>query len=127
MVQSLHPTTIEVTTEEHLTKRGDCIIGVCASSGCAQLDERVKRAIRAEGSRLLIKVVAGGESFEVSAAGDPRLDLSHPRDIVVRKSEFLSDRTLAIRASSAAIDIPRSMVSRLRDPDTTGTLEIRVV
>ncbi len=126
MVQALHPTTIEVTTEEHLTRRGDCIIGVSASSGCAQLSESVKTAIR-EGSRLLVRIVVGGESFELSAAGDPRLDLSHPRDIVIRKSEFLSDRTLAIRASSAAADIPRSMVSRLRDPHTTGTLEIRVL
>jgi hypothetical protein len=126
MVRSLHPTTIEVTTEEHLTPRGDCIIGVGASKGCAQLSETLKQALRRGGSRVTFSLRAGGQKFEFTAKGDMGLSLSHPRDIVIRKSRFVSDRTLAVGASAAARDIPRQFVERLRDPRTVGVLEIRV-
>ncbi len=126
MVRSLHPTTIEVTTEGHLTPRGDCIIGVSASSGCAELDERLKDAIRRRGSRVALKIVVGSEAFSIWAQGSPGLQLSDEHDIVVRKSDFVSDRTLAVRASAAAADIPRTIVSRLRDPDSAGSLRIEV-
>ncbi|MEM3095074.1 MAG: DUF371 domain-containing protein, partial [Nitrososphaera sp.] len=36
-VQSLHGKTVEITKDEHLTLRGDCIIGVRASKACADL------------------------------------------------------------------------------------------
>jgi len=126
MVRSAHPTTIEVTTEEHLTPRGDCIIGVGASAGCAQLDERVKEGLRRKGSRVTIRIAVGARSFVVKAEGDPRLELKHPRDIVIRKSDYASDRTLAVHADAAAKDIPRDMVRLLREPGAVGTLEIGV-
>lgn len=126
MVTALHHTTIEVTTEDHLTPRGDCIIGVSATSGCKQLDEDFKTAMRKEGARVLIRILVEEDAFTLSASGHPALDLSHPRDIVIRRSEFLSDRTLAVRASASAKDIPRRIVSRLKSNDASGKLEIQV-
>ncbi|MBI3840382.1 MAG: DUF371 domain-containing protein [Thaumarchaeota archaeon] len=126
MVRSLHPTTIEVTAEEHLTPRGDCIIGVGGTKGCAQLDERVKDGLRTAGSKVRVKIVAGAESFVVNATGDPRLELSHEGEIVIRRSSFVSGRTLAVGADAAAKDLPRSMVALLRSGDTSGFLEIEV-
>jgi hypothetical protein len=126
MVRSAHPTTIEVTTEDHLTPRGDCIVGVGASAGCAQLDARLKEGLRRKESRVTIRMFVGPYTFEVKAEGDPRLELSHPHDIVIRKSDYVSDRTLAVRANAAARDIPREIVRQLRDPDAVGRLEIEV-
>jgi uncharacterized protein len=125
-VSALHPTTIEITMEDHLTERGDCIVGVGAQKGCAQLSEGVKAGIRRASSTVILRLVVGSESFAVKAAGDPRLTLSHPHEIVVRKSDFVSDRTVAVRADAAARDIPRSMVARLRNPASVGFLEIEV-
>jgi hypothetical protein len=65
-------------------------------------------------------------SFDVRARGDPRLELSHARDIVIRKSDFASERTLAVKADAAAKDIPRKMVELLRNPETEGYIEIEV-
>jgi hypothetical protein len=126
MVTSRHPTTIEVTTEEHLTLNGDCIIGVGASKGCAQLTDEVKEGLRKKGSKVTLRILVGGLAFRVNARGDPRLDLSHPHDMVIRKSEFVSDRTLAVGADASARSIPRDMVRLLKDPSTTGRLEIEV-
>jgi uncharacterized protein len=126
MVRSAHPTTIEITMEDHLTEKGDCIIGVSASKGCAGLDGRVKHALRRHRAMVTLRILVGVHSFEIRAEGDPRLDLSHPNDMVIRRSEFISDRTLAVRASAASKDIPRAMVHLLRNPAAVGTLEIEV-
>ena len=126
MVRSAHPTTIEVTTEAYLTPKGDCIVGVGASAGCAQLDKQLKEGLRRKGSGVTIRLLVGTHAFTVKAEGDPRLELSHPHDIVIRKSDYVSDRTLAINADAAARDIPREMVRELKNPDTVGRLEIEV-
>ena len=126
MVRASHPTTIEVTTEEYLTENGDCIVGVGASKGCAGLDAATKEAVRRQGAKVTLRLVVGDLAFEVRAEGDPRLGLSDPHDIVVRKSDFVSDRTLAVRADSASRSIPREMVRLLKNPATRGRLEIEV-
>jgi uncharacterized protein len=126
MVRALHPTTIEVTTEEDLTEEGDCIIGVGAAKGCAQLDPRVKEGLRRADSRVTVRIIAGPQVFVLHASSDPRLELSHPHDIVIRKSGFTSDRTLAVRADASSRDVPRPLIRLLRDPGTLGRLEIEV-
>ncbi len=126
MVKSLHETTIEITTEEHLTERGDCIIGVGAEFGCADLDGRLKSALRQEGANVHFKILAGDLVFDMEAHGDSRLELTHPHDMVIRKSDFVSDRTLAVGASAAAKDLPREIVEILKDPLAKGFLEIEV-
>lgn len=127
MVRSTHPTTIELTTEEYLTEDGDCIIGVGASKGCAGLSDAVREAIRRQGSKVTARIMVQDRSFEVKASGDPRLQLSDPHEIVLRRSDFVSGRTLALHADAAARSIPREMVSLLKNPATRGRLEIEVV
>lgn len=82
--------------------------------------------MKREGARVSIRIVANGISFELKACGNPRLELSHPRELVIRKSEFVSDRTLAVRADAAARDIPRELMRELKRPTTVGRLELEV-
>jgi hypothetical protein len=126
MVRAFHPTTIEVTTEHHLTARGDCIIGVDADKGCEQLGGPLKAAIRTAGKKIRIKILVGGLQFVVNAMGDPGLQLSNRHEMVVRRSSFLSDRTLAVHSDYAACDIPRPIIKMLTRPETVGRLEIEV-
>ncbi|HMD79240.1 MAG TPA: DUF371 domain-containing protein [Nitrososphaerales archaeon] len=126
MVRALHPTTIEVTTDEELTPRGDCIIGVGADKGCEQLGNAVKAAIRRKEARVRIGIMVGDFGLVVNARGDPGLELSNRHEMVVRRSSFLSDRTLALHADLAARDIPRAMIRLLTNPETVGRLEIEV-
>jgi len=126
MVRSSHPTTIEITTEDYLTENGDCIIGVRASKGCAGLSSALKERLSTGGSRVTLKIAAGALSFIVRAQGDPRLTLTDPHEMVVRKSDYVSDRTLAVRADASSRDLPREIVRLLKNPATRGTLEIEV-
>ncbi|MDG6989062.1 MAG: DUF371 domain-containing protein [Nitrososphaerota archaeon] len=125
-VLSEHPTTIEVTTEGHLSEKGDCIVGVSADKGCLGLSPEVKHGLRKTGTPVNVRIVVGELSYLVAARGDSRLQLTDPHDIVIRKSDFVSERTLALHADSSARDLPREMVRALRDPEAEGRLEIEV-
>ncbi|HUI86379.1 MAG TPA: DUF371 domain-containing protein [Nitrososphaerales archaeon] len=127
MVMGIHPTTIELTTENHLTERGDCIIGVGADKGCLDLSDDVKRALRSDGAEVTISIKVGEERLDLRCWGDSRLTLTNPREVVIRKSSYVDNRTLAIGADCAAIDIPRSLVERLKRATSTGVLEIAVL
>lgn len=125
-VQSLHKKTIEITKEDHLTLRGDCIIGVRASKACAALDERLKRQLMSIDSVIKIEIMVGSESFLINGKGDQRLTLANHSDIVIRKSTFVCPRTMSIKCDRASYDIPRKLVGLLQDKDTKGIFRVTV-
>jgi len=115
-VRSTNKTTLEITKEAFLTKRGDCIVAVGADKGAADLHAKFRETARNQNARVTIKIEAGREKEVVEALGSPRLTLTHPTDLVVRKSDYVCGRTLAIRADRAANDLSRSLVEKLRNP-----------
>jgi uncharacterized protein len=121
-----HYNTIEITTEENISMRADCIIGVRASKACNQLESSLKTHIRNSGLLGLV-ILVGELSFRFNGSGSPELDLADSREIVLRKSRFISGRTAALSCDAAARDIPREMVRLLQDPEQAGYLEIRAV
>ncbi len=123
-VRSTHPTTLEITAEEHVTRSGDCIIAVKASKGLADLPGEMKKVLSTPEGVARMTLVAGSHRFTVEGRGAMGLSHSHPTDIVVRKSGFVSERTLMVKADKAAADIPRGMVQLLRDPARRITVEI---
>lgn len=124
-ITATHKTTFEITKSKSLTKRGDCIIGVAADKACADLDQRVKDALR-KGGVVYLTICVGDLSFKVRAEGSPQLTLTDEEDIVVRRSSYTCPRTLAVRADAAACDIPRSLVNLLRSEGCRGYLLIEV-
>ncbi len=90
------------------------MIGVSALKSVADLLPEVRQALCSDGSEVTIRILVSGKEFVFMGKGDAGLTLNHPREIVLRKSNFISDRTLAISATAAAIDIPRPMVDSLR-------------
>jgi len=126
MVRAMHSRTIEITTEGHLTPRGDCIVGVGASKGVAQLSASLKRALRSDDARVRFTLVAPGGEFSFQAWGNKDLSFESTTDIVIRTSEFICGRTIAIKADSSAREIPRDLVRSLRSPGAAGLLRIEV-
>lgn len=123
-IVATHATTFELTTDNRLTRQGDCIIGVRASKGCRDLNLGLKEHLRRNSSRIRIVLTVEGVVFEAQAFGSENLLLTHARDIVIRKSSFVCPRTLAVRCNRSAADIPRRMVSALRSNSTRGTMLI---
>lgn len=116
-IQAVHPATLMLTKEAHLSQTGDCIVAVAADKAAADLSEAFKAALRKPGAKLSITIEAGGLKEQIRASGSPKLILTHPSDLVVRKSAFISDRTLAVHADKASSDLPRELVEKLNNPN----------
>lgn len=125
-VQSFHARTVEITKDEHLTLKGDCIIGVRATKACADLDPAIRNRLMKSDSRVKIEIVVGSDVYAITGSGDERLTLKNPHDIVIRKTNFVCPRTLSVRCDRASSDIPRRMVQALKDPTMKGLFRITV-
>jgi hypothetical protein len=115
-IKALHNSTLEITKERHLSKQGDCIVAVAADKGLVDLNPEFKEILLQNQSRITIIIEAGGIVDCLYAFGDSRLILSHPTDMVLRKSSYVCDRTLAIKASKAAGDLSRQLLEELKKP-----------
>ncbi|WP_258083852.1 DUF371 domain-containing protein [Thermococcus thermotolerans] len=124
-VRATHKSTLEFTKEDYLTPRGDCILCIEADKGLNDLSDEFKAALKA-GRKLLIRIKVGDLVDEVLAEGSPELILDHPHSMVVRKSEYIDARTLAIRANKAAKDIDRRIVELLKNPKTEAEIELTI-
>jgi uncharacterized protein len=123
-VQSLHARTIEITKDPSLTLQGDCIIGVSANKSCSDISDKVQRILKDNNSDIIIDIIVGNRSFRMNASGDKRLLLLSRHDIVIRKSNFICQRTMAIQCNKASRDIPRDMILLLQNPETKGVFRI---
>jgi len=125
-IRSNHQKTIEITKESHLTPQGDCIIGVNAKSSCADLPDELKTKLKNPDSKVTFSIKVGDEYFVIEGKGHPDLILSHTEDLVIRKSDFICPRTLAVKCDKASDLLPRSMVKKLQNPNTIGLFTITV-
>ena len=122
-VRATHRSTLEITKENFLTPRGDCIICVSADKALSDLSEDFKEALR-KGAKLRVVIRAGDVADELIAYGSPDLKLESPVSMVIRKSDYIDGRTLAIRANKAAKDISRELVELLKNPETEVVVEL---
>ncbi|WP_299292350.1 DUF371 domain-containing protein [Nitrosopumilus sp.] len=125
-IRSNHQKTIEITKESHLTPQGDCIVGVNATSSCADLPEELKQKLKNPNSKIIFSIGVDDEEFVVIGRGHPDLILTHQDDIVIRKSDFICPRTLAIKCDKASDLVPRKMISLLQNPLAKGIFTIKV-
>ncbi len=125
-VRAKHKTTLEVTKEKELTLRGDCIIGVKADKSLKDFNDEIKDWLRM-GKPILVEIVLPDYGLKdyLKAFGSPKLTFRHETDIVIRKSDFVCDRTLAIKSNKSAKDINREMIELLRDPKTELLLIVK--
>jgi hypothetical protein len=125
-VKAKHKTTFEITKEKELSIRGDCIVAVSADKGLPDLKPEFRESLRRENARLTILIDAGDAGDVVRAFGSPMLILSHPTDMVVRKSGYICSRTLAIKADKAACDLSRALVEKLQNPEQRVEITLTV-
>jgi hypothetical protein len=115
-IKATHKSTLEITKEEYLSSEGDCIIGVRADKGMCDFRSEFKNALRKPNSKLTVLVEVGDVAEKIEAYGCGRSSLSHSTDIVVRKSDHVSSRTLGIHSDKAACDLSRELVEKLKNP-----------
>jgi len=113
LVRGTHPTTFEVTKEAHLTEAGDCIIGIGADKGAADLPAEFRNILARDDARLITWLACGDHRVEIHAQGSAKMTLAHPTDLVWRRSSFVCSRTIGIHADFVAKTLPRELIAAL--------------
>ena len=126
-IRSLHTNTIEITKESSLTPSGDCIIGINAKCGCNDIPKEIKEKLKNSNSKVVFSIIVNDYVFKIHGNGHEDLICSDPNDIVIRKSNFVCPRTLAVKCDKASDSIPRKLIQKLQDPKTSGIFSIEVI
>jgi hypothetical protein len=123
-VKGEHPTTVEITTETSLTKRGTCIIGVGANQALSTLDGELKSLASKDTTQIILRMSVSGLDEEVRGWGSPGLTYSDSISMVARRSSFECDRTLMVNVDKAASDLERSFIQQLKNPKAVVECEL---
>ncbi len=113
LVLGSHPTTFEITREDYLTKKGNCIIGVAGDKGCSELSTEFKHVLAHDDAILLTRLHCGGVTVEVRSRGSSLMTLDHPTDMVWRRSSFVCGRTIGIMTDYVAATLPIPLIMNL--------------
>jgi hypothetical protein len=58
-IRSNHQKTIEITKKSYLTPQGDCIVGVNATSSCADLPQELKDKLKVPDAKITFLIRVG--------------------------------------------------------------------
>jgi uncharacterized protein len=115
-VLGTHQKTLEITTENYLTSRGNCIIAINASKSVKDFSQELKKAILDE--KKIEVLLQAGQYFEsFQGHGSVDLELSNSISMVFRLSSFISDRTALINCTKNSADLNRNFIKFLQNPN----------
>lgn len=117
-VLSLHKSTFEITKDDDLTLAGDCIIGLDIDKSMDDFPQEFKEKLANDDTQVIVELNTPNASDKIVGFGHHDLSLSHPTDIVCRKSTFICPRTLMIKSDKAAIDLNRDLIADLANGET---------
>jgi len=105
-----HAKTLEFTKDSELSLDGDCIIGVKADFSLIKLKQFLS-------GKEKIKISISCDEIVDEVECDVNKDFNDSHEIVVRKSEFNSRRTLGLRANKGAVDLKRELIEKMKVKD----------
>ena len=108
-----HKTTVEITTEDYLTKQGTCIVGVQATQKLSELSSEIREMVTRETTKIVLVMEVAGIVEQVTGTGGNDLTYADSTSMVARTSSFQCGRTLMINADKAASNLSREFVSLL--------------
>lgn len=120
-IRGTHASTLEFTKEAELTLTGDCIIGVKADFDAEKLRAFVMEKKKA-GDLTLRMVLRVGDLEEI-VEGKLNILFNDRHEVVARRTDFASGRTLMLRADKGAAQLSKDFLKAMRTPGR----EIRVV
>ena len=123
-VLSLHKSTFEITKDKDLSLSGDCIIGLDIDKSMADFPEEFKEKLANDDTKVIVGLKTSNASDTIEGFGHHDLSLSHPTDIVCRKSTFVCSRTLMIKSNKAAIALNRDLIKDLANGES---MEVNII
>ena len=114
-ILATHKTTLEFTKDKELSLKGDCIVGVNADFELKKLKKFIQKS-KNKKITITIETISNKKIKEkINAELNPSFNSS--KEFVIRKTNFVSERTFAIRANKAAFDLNRHLINFLKEKD----------
>ena len=133
-ITAKHKTTLEFTKDENLGLEGDCIAGVKADFQLNKIKSFIKKSNNNK-ITIIIKPILNyynkkninnknkiknskhsNEIIEkINAEINP--NFNSDKEMVIRKTDFISGRTFAIRADKAAFELNRNLIEFLKEKE----------
>jgi len=107
-----HNSTIEITKDIHLTKKGNCILGIRASKACYDLNSDLKKKLQKR-NKMKISIHVDDLTDSFFGYGNMDLKLLSKKDMVFRKSDFICERTVLIKCTKSSSELNRELVNKL--------------
>lgn len=120
-ILATHKTTLEFTKDENLSLKGDCIIGVKADFELGELKKFIRNS---RNRKIRIILEAGRFREEINAELNPHFNSEH--EMVIRKTDFASERTFAVKADKAGFELRRGLARYLRDNGSRINIIIKI-
>ena len=123
-VLSKHKSTFEITKDKELSLSGDCIIGLDIDKSMEDVPKEFKEKLADDNTKVIVELKTPNASDRIEGFGHHDLSLSHPTDIVCRKSTFVCSRTLMIKSDKAAVDLNRDLIEDLANGES---MEVNII
>tara|TARA_Y100000310_G_C20668879_1_gene809155 strand:+ start:243 stop:662 length:420 start_codon:yes stop_codon:yes gene_type:complete len=119
-----HKKTFEFTKDDDLTLNGDCILGVNSDFDSIKLQEFIKNLKQDKISINLTFEDKNKAVLTETITATINKSFSDENEIVIRKSNMETERTLATLSDKSAIDLSRDFMNALSNPEQTIIIKI---
>ena len=113
-ITSRHKTTLEFTKDNEMGLEGDWIVGVKADFSLDSLKKIIKSLKSNNKITIIIETINKDYTKiieKINAEINP--SFNSDKDIVIRKSDFIDERTFAIKADKAACDLNKGLIRNI--------------
>lgn len=114
-IRATHKSTFEITKENYVTKRGDCIIGINASKSLAEFNENFKNGAKNPQATMIIIFKTKNNADFAICRGNEKLTFNSSTKLIVRKSSYVDGNTLCINSNKSAGELNRNLIEDLKD------------
>ena len=108
-----HKTTLEFTKDSELTLNGDCIVGVKSDFDLEKLKDFIKKS---KNKIITITIeITKNRKIKETIFAEINNNFNDSHELVIRKTDFVSNRTFAVNADKAAFELDRNLISFLKE------------
>ena len=112
-ILATHKTTLEFTKDRELTLNGDCIVGVKADFELDKMKDFLKSS-KNKKVKIKIEAISKNKKIQDTISAEINPKFNDNKELVIRKTDFVSERTFAIKSNKAAFDLGKDLIDFLR-------------
>ncbi|MBI2208277.1 DUF371 domain-containing protein [Candidatus Woesearchaeota archaeon] len=113
-ITAKHKTTLEFTKDKDMSLKGDCIIGAGADFKLSEIKQFIKSSNN-KNIAITMQTMSKNKKIQDKIIAEINPGFSSNKEMVIRKTDFISERTFAIKASKVAFELDRDLIGFLKE------------